>query len=376
MKSIFKMIALFIGGFIVLFVAAIILFVNFRPDFGGKASEEQKKKYLLSGNYKDGKFSNQVPTDMNMDFWTGISVMREFIKGTANDKPESKLPVLKIDSLDIVNRNDTVTRLTWFGHSSFLLEMDGMNILLDPMFGDKPSPHPMLGSARFTEELPIDIDKLPKIDAVIISHDHYDHLDYGSIKKLNNKVQSFYVPLGLASHLERWGVPEDKIHELKWGDEITAGKIKLACAPSRHFSGRRLMDRYSTLWCSWIIFGQQDKIYFSGDSGYGPHFKEIGDKYGPFDLALMECGQYDTRWHEIHMLPEETAQAALDVQAKVMMPIHWGAFKLALHSWTDPVERVSLAAERANIAITTPQIGESIILNENTFPANKWWEGL
>ncbi len=376
MKSIFKMIALFIGGFIVLFVAAILLFVNFRPDFGGKASEEQKKTYLLSGNYKDGKFSNQVPTDMNMDFRTGISVMREFIKGTANDKPESKLPVLKIDSLDIVNRNDTVTRLTWFGHSSFLLEMDGMCVLLDPMFGKKPSPHPMLGSARFTEELPIDIDKLPMIDAVIISHDHYDHLDYGSIKKLKDKVGSFYVPLGLASHLKRWGVAENKIYELQWGDEITAGKIKLVCAPSRHFSGRRLMDRYSTLWCSWIIMGQQDKIYFSGDSGYGPHFKDIGDKFGPFDLALMECGQYDERWHEIHMLPEETAQAALDVQAKLMMPIHWGAFKLALHSWTDPIERVSLAAEKANIAITTPQIGESIILNENTFPTNKWWEGL
>ncbi len=370
------MIGYILAGFIILFVITVFLFVNLRPDFGGRPTQEQKEKYLLSSNYKDGKFFNQLPTMMDMNFRTGISVMREFIKGTANGKPISDLPVLKIDSLEIVNKNENLTRLTWFGHSSFLLEIDGVNILLDPMFGNTPSPHPMLGSPRFTKDLPIEIEKLPGIQIVIISHDHYDHLDYGSIKKLSEKVDAFYVPLGVSAHLEKWGVDENKIHELQWWDEVKAGELTLVCAPSRHFSGRRLMDRFTTLWSSWVILGSNERIYFSGDSGYGPHFKEIGEAYGPFDLALLECGQYDKRWHDIHMLPEETVQAAIDVNAKTMMPIHWGAFKLALHSWTDPVERVSQAAASKNMPITTPRIGEQIILSDGSFPNTNWWKGL
>ena len=376
MRGIVKMIGYIFAGLIILVAFSVFLFVNLQPDFGGKPTKVQKEKYKLSQNYREGKFVNQIPTEMSMDFRTGISVMREFIKGTPQSRPKSSLPVLEIDSIEIANKLDSKSRITWFGHSSFLIEMDGIKLLIDPMFSNTPAPHPALGPSRFTQKMPIEIEKLPWIDAVVISHDHYDHLDYSSIKKLNEKVGSFYVPLGVAPHLIRWGVDKDKIHELEWWDEIKTSSITLICSPSRHFSGRRLMDRFSTLWCSWIILGSSERIYFSGDSGYGPHFKEIGEAYGPFDLALLECGQYDKRWHNIHMLPEETVQAAIDVKAETMMPIHWGAFKLALHSWTDPVDRVSVAAKSRNVSITTPQIGESIIIADSIFPKSKWWIGL
>jgi len=252
--------------------------------------------------------------------------------------------------------------------------MDGKKILLDPMFGDTPAPHPWLGSKRYSDGLPIEIEKLPRIDFVIFSHDHYDHLDYGSIQKLKNKVGHFYVPLGVENHLIAWGVPASAISVLDWWDETNAMGIELICAPARHFSGRGLMDRASTLWCSWIIKGKEQKIYFSGDSGYGPHFKEVGDKHGPFDIALMECGQYNEQWEAIHMMPEQTAQAGVEVQAKMIMPIHWGAFTLALHSWTDPVERVLLEAKELDLPVATPIIGEPIIVGDSLYPKSTWWK--
>lgn len=295
-------------------------------------------------------------------------------QGSISRNPITPPEVQMVDSLDIVNRPSEQCRLTWFGHSAFLLEMDGKKILLDPMFGDTPAPHPWLGSKRYSDGLPIEIEKLPRIDFVIFSHDHYDHLDYGSIQKLKNKVGHFYVPLGVENHLIAWGVPASAISVLDWWDETNAMGIELICAPARHFSGRGLMDRASTLWCSWIIKGKEQKIYFSGDSGYGPHFKEVGDKHGPFDIALMECGQYNEQWEAIHMMPEQTAQAGVEVQAKMIMPIHWGAFTLALHSWTDPVERVLLEAKELDLPVATPIIGEPIIVGDSLYPKSTWWK--
>jgi len=317
---------------------------------------------------------NEVPISLAMGFGKMMSVMKDYISGVPNSAPKSLIPVQKIDSLDIATRPDTVTRITWFGHSAFLLEIEGKNILIDPMFGDTPSPHPWLGRKRFTNGLPIEIEKLPVIDAVIFSHDHYDHLDYGSIQKLKTKVNHFYTPLGLGMHLIEWGVPRETIHELNWWDEIQHEELTFKCAPARHFSGRGLGDRFSTLWASWVITGKDHNIYFSGDSGYAQHFKTIGEKYGPFDFAMMECGQYDQRWSEIHMMPEETAQAAMDLNAKTFMPIHWGAFVLALHTWKDPIERVTKKAAELGIPITTPRIGEPILLQVDEKPHSRWWE--
>jgi L-ascorbate metabolism protein UlaG (beta-lactamase superfamily) len=227
----------------------------------------------------------------------------EFFKNDSSRAPSFELPIVSRDSLELVE-DSIPTRLVWFGHSAFLLQIDGKNILIDPMLGEVPAPNPLLGKKRFFKDLPIEIEKLPQIDLIIISHDHYDHLDYGSIQKLKGKTKQFYVPLGVGAHFERWGVSPDQIHEMEWWEEADVAGLTLAFTPSRHFSGRGPNDRFSTLWGSWVIRGRKDNIYFSGDSGYGPHFKEIGDKYGPFDFAMMECGQYNRRWKEIHMVPE------------------------------------------------------------------------
>jgi L-ascorbate metabolism protein UlaG (beta-lactamase superfamily) len=242
------------------------------------------------------------------------------------------------------------------------------------MFGKVPAPHPTLGNNRFSKELPIEVEKLPLIDAVLISHDHYDHLDYGSIKKLKEKVKMFYTPLGVGAHLHEWGIEKERIVELDWWQETTFDSLIFRCTPAQHFSGRGLNDRANTLWSSWIIQSEHDNIFFSGDSGYGPHFKEIGDKYGPFDFAMMECGQYNELWPEIHMFPEETAQAGIDVQAKLIMPIHWGAFKLGMHPWTEPVERISKKADELGIEMIIPKIGEPIEFYNSSGIKSTWWQ--
>ncbi len=371
--KILKMILITIISLVVIVVIIAAIFINTSPEFGGKHTDERKARYAQADNYKDGKFENLTTTKMEMGFSKFMSVLGDYIKGIPNATPSFDLPVEKIDSTTIVG-NNPVTQLTWFGHSAFLLEIGNKNILIDPMLGPVPAPHPKLGRRRFNEELPIAIEKLPAIDAIIISHDHYDHLDYGSIQKLKEKTNKFYVPMGVGAHLESWGIASGIIHELKWWDEIAHDELKLVFTPSRHFSGRGISDRFSTLWGSWVIQSPTDNIYFSGDSGYDDHFKEIGEKYGPFDFAMMECGQYDQRWDEIHMFPEETAQAAVDVQAKLMMPIHWGSFVLALHSWTDPIERVTKKAEELNMPVATPKIGEPILLDSlNNFPDEQWW---
>lgn len=241
------------------------------------------------------------------------------------------------------------------------------------MFGDASSPFPVFNSKRYSGAFSLEHDELQEIDAIIISHNHYDHLNYKSIMRLKDYAKHFYVPIGVARYLIKWGVSPNKISEHNWWDEITFDNIKLVCAPARHFSGRSMTDKDRSLWCSWLILGQETKVFFSGDSGYAPHFKEIGEKYGPFDLTLMECGQYDTRWSAIHMLPEETVQAHIDVKGELLVPIHWGAFTLALHEWSDPIERVTKEANRLGVNIATPQIGEAITLQSKDYPTAAWW---
>lgn len=362
-----------IGILIGIIVIIAVLFINISPQFGGKATKEQKAIYATSENYIDEKFVNQSEVQLSMSFNDIRKSLVGYFRPLPNTVPKENLPVKKIDSLEIVSHKDD-TRLVWFGHSAFLLQIANKNILIDPMFGEVPAPHPMLGSKRFSNELPIEIDKIPEIDAVLISHDHYDHLDYGSIQKLKGKVKMFYTPLGVGVHLQEWGIEKERIVELDWWQGTTFEGLNFVCTPAQHFSGRGLSDRSKTLWSSWVIQSATDAIFFSGDSGYGDHFKEIGEKYGPFDFAMMECGQYNEMWSDIHMFPEETAQAGIDVKAKTIMPIHWGAFKLAMHSWTDPIERVTQKAKELDINIVTPRIGESIFIKESQFkPQDTWW---
>lgn len=358
---------------VVILVLGYLAFVQFYPSFGGDVSQERKARYQASPQFKDGRFVNVKDVPKEASFGEMLRIARKFFfEKVENGKPDEALPIQKLDSAALAN-NTNETRLFWFGHSAFLLQMQGKNILIDPMFGKVPAPHPWLGGNRFSAELPIAIEELPKIDAVLISHDHYDHLDYDSIKKLKSKLGAYFVPLGVSVHLEAWGINSNQITELDWWQETAFKDIQLACTPAQHFSGRKFSNGQSTLWASWVIKSDSTAIFFSGDSGYGPHFKEIGEKYGPFDFAMMECGQYNTMWPDIHMFPEETAQAGVDVKARAMMPIHWGAFKLALHSWTDPIERVSQKAKVLNIPLVTPEIGEPVAIDLLPKPDSVWW---
>jgi len=363
-----------IGVFILVCILITVLFINYYPSFGGDLTKELETTYAKSSNFKRGKFVNTkegVPEKMS--FGKMLSISRKFFfSKTPNGVPKSDITVKKVAAKAVADYTGEA-RLLWFGHSAFLLQMESKNILIDPMFGKVAAPHEWLGSNRFNAKIPIAIEKMPAIDAVLISHDHYDHLDYTSILKMAGKVKRFYVPLGVGVHLNAWGIQADRIVELDWWEETQLDGIRFVCTPAQHFSGRKFSNGQSTLWGSWVINSEDHKLFFSGDSGYGTHFSAIGEAYGPFDLALMECGQYNEMWPDIHMFPEETVQAGLDVKAKKILPIHWGGFKLALHSWTDPVERVTKKGRELGLPILTPQIGEFIALKGQT-PTTFWWE--
>ncbi|WP_256867518.1 MBL fold metallo-hydrolase [Winogradskyella forsetii] len=374
LKTIVKKVMIIALILIGVLIIAYFAFTNFYPSFGGDDSKEQQLTYQKSEQFKNGKFNNINPVPKDLSFSETVKLMYTFFTTKVpNGRPNKDLKAHKIDATNIAEYEGKA-RLFWFGHSSFLLQIDKKTILIDPMFGQVAAPHPWLGANRFNKEFPIEIEKLPKIDAVIFSHDHYDHLEYESVLKIKDKTSQFFVPLGLGSHLEAWDVPKDKINELDWWQDIMFETLTLVCTPAQHFSDRKFNTRQSTLWCSWVIQSETENLFFSGDSGYASHFTEIGKKYGPFDLALMECGQYNEMWSDIHMMPEETAQAGIDVKAKKIMPIHWAGFKLALHEWTDPIDRVIVKANELNLEVISPQIGQEIIVGDSINTYTNWWE--
>lgn len=355
-----------------LFILIVSFLLRTLPVFGGKPTENWINTYKQSKQWKDDQFQYYIPTSLNLAFWKIPGLIYKQFTGLETRRPSKNIEVLKDQWIPSKNTS-SAAKILWFGHSTFIIEIVGKTILVDPMFGQVPAPHPRLGNPRFNKFMPIDPDQLPEIDIVFMSHDHYDHLDYGSILKIKHKVKQFIVPLGVKRHFIRWGIPDDKLIEMDWWQDKTIDGLQLVCAPARHFSGRGIGDRAKSLWCSWILKSGKENIFFSGDSGYGPHFKDIGDRYGPFDFAMLECGQYYKDWSLIHMLPEEGVQAGIDLKAKVIMPIHWGAFTLAFHSWTEPVERMLIKAKELNVEVTTPRIGELIIVNEN-YPKDQWWK--
>ena len=357
-------------------IIAYLAFTNLYPSFGGNASKEEQLVYQQSEQFKNGKFNNTNPVPKDLGFSETIKLAYIFFTTKVpNGRPTEDLKPHTIDSINVADYKGAA-RLVWFGHSSFLLQIDGKTLLIDPMFGKVAAPHPLLGGNRFNEKFPLEIEKLPQIDAVIFSHDHYDHLVYDSVLKIKDKTNHFYVPLGVGVHLEAWGVPKANITEMDWWQETQFETLTLVCTPAQHFSGRNFNNRQSTLWSSWVIQSKSENIFFSGDSGYAQHFKAIGEKYGPFDLALMECGQYNEMWSDIHMMPEETAQAGIDVKAKKIIPIHWAGFKLALHEWTDPITRVQVKADELNLEVITPQIGQEIIVKDSINTYSNWWKNL
>jgi L-ascorbate metabolism protein UlaG (beta-lactamase superfamily) len=370
MSKFFKVLGLLIVGLVVAGVA----FAQLSPQLGGTPTPARQQEYTRSGHYQDGKFQNLVPTTTMTSGGTFKALRRMLFSSVPNERPAGPLPTQKLDSLSITQKTADLVRVTWFGHSASLVEIAGKNILLDPMLSVKMGPLSWVTPKRYNPALAITAEQLPPIEAVLISHDHYDHLDYESIRKLKDKVQHFYVPLGVGAHLLAWGVAPAKVTELDWGDSVKVPGLTITSTPSRHFSGRGLTNRNSTSWSSWVIRSATKRIFYTGDGGYGPHFKAIGEQYGPFDLALVECGQYDQQWAQIHMVPEQSVQAAVDVRAHVMLPVHWGAFTEAHHTWNEPVKRAWAEAARQHVTITTPELGQPVTLNVGALPQQKWWE--
>lgn len=373
--KVLKWIGLGVLSLILIVVIIGALFLNLSPQFGGEATDEQKVSYASTGHYTDGIFTNEEEIIMQTDCHSISKMIGEVFEPDPRIAPKTNIEVVSFDLNTIGNTPDSSCRITWLGHSSFLIEMEEKVILLDPVFGQYAAPHSLLGRKRYNSEMPFALEQLKKVDAVIISHDHYDHLDYPSIKTLISKTEHFFVPLGVDNHLRAWGANEAQMHALDWWEESELGAINIALTPSRHMSGRAMGDQSATLWGSWVLTGPHQNLFFSGDGGYGKHFKAIGEEYGPFDIGLMECGQYNKLWANVHMMPEETPQAGLDVQAKLIIPIHWGSFTLAAHSWTDPVERVTKAAQALGLPVATPQIGESVIV-PGAWPEGRWWEAV
>jgi len=334
----------------------------------------RKQRLQQSPNFKDGKFRNLIETPMlapDASYW---KIMMERLKSNAQTTPKKPLPSIKSDLK--AESNPAKVQLTWLGHSTLFLQMNGKNILIDPVLSNRTSPFQFMGPKNFAGTNIYKSEDFPELDILLISHDHFDHLDKKTVVDLAQKVKHFYVPLGVGKLLTDWKIPTQKITELDWWDEIQITEdLLLAATPARHFSGRGLTNRNETLWTSYVVKSQTHTIYLGADSGYGPHFKQIGQKYGPFDLTTLECGQYNAAWPNIHMMPEETAQAHLDLNGKVLLPIHWSKFSLALHSWTEPIDRLLKETNKHNIPVATPLIGEQLILG-NPVVENHWWQEL
>ncbi len=356
-------------------VIFVVIFFNTAPQIGDVATGKRLEEVESSPQYKEGKFHNSVLTKTDFSFAKTIKIMYQMVTNTQGREPKGKIKTQAFDPEKWTIRNEDEIMLSWFGHSSVLIKIDGRTILADPVFGDRASMFSFMGPKKFDYSHHMDVSLLPEIDLVIISHDHYDHLDYPTIIQLKDKVKLFYVPLGVASHLESWGVPTENIRTFDWWDEQKLDEnVKLTFTPTRHFSGRGLTDNFKTLWGSWVIEGSSQRMFFSGDSGYFPGFKEIGEKFGEFDLALIECGAYNKEsWPDIHMLPEQSVQAVIDVNAKIGMPIHWGKFNLALHPWKDPIQRFNHEARSNNLQTHTPLIGAVMMIPSETSPQN-WWD--
>ena len=375
MRKFFRPAGKVLASLLVLLLLAGTAFSQLSPQLGGTPTKADRQAYARSGHYREGKFFNLQPTQL-MTGGSQLGALGHMLFGKSPQaNPPGPLPMRYLDSLSLTRKVPGLVRVTWFGHSASLVEMAGHKVLLDPMLSIKMGPVPGVAPVRYNPRVPITAAQLPYIDAVLISHDHYDHLDYQTIRTLKDKVGVFCVPLGVGAHLRRWGVAETHIRELNWGDSVQLAGLTLISQPTRHFSGRGLTNRDATSWSSWVLKTADKRLFYSGDGGYGPHFQAIGARYGPFDLALMECGQYNEQWAQIHMQPEQSVQAALDVRARAMLPVHWGAFTESLHAWNEPVKRAAAEAARRHLPLTTPELGQPVRLDTGEpLPQARWWE--
>lgn len=336
--------------------------------FGKHPGGERLQRIKNSPHYTDGSFRNIEKTSVNPDDVSMFKILKKMIFRPSSVRPSGEIPNLRSN---LHNLDPTKPVLVWFGHSSYFLQIYGYKILVDPVFSGNASPFRFFGKA-FNGADHYKAEDIPPIDLLILTHDHYDHLDFSSISKLKAKVSTIVTSLGVGAHLETWGVKKDKIIELDWWEDHKVGSIlKITATPSRHFSGRSI-KRAQTLWSSFVLKIADMKIFIGGDSGYDGTFSKIGSKYGPFDLAFLECGQFGKYWPQIHMFPEETVQAAIDLGAQKVIPVHWGKFVLSYHPWDQSIKRFIMAAEAVGVSYLVPRIGEGVYLQEQ-YKQEAWW---
>ena len=363
---------------IIILIIVVYLFMK-TSAFGALPSGKSLEKVKASKNYVDGEFKNKESTELLTNTKkTPIKRLLEFAfeKDPEGTVPDSELPSIKTD-LKSLEPNEDV--MVWFGHSSLFIQIAEKKILVDPVFSKYASPVPFTNKA-FDGTNIYDVDDLPEIDILLITHDHYDHLDYPTIKKLKDKVNKVIVPLGVDAHLLRWDFDKDKITTVDWDDEVTIDdNLKIYALESRHFSGRSFSNRNQSLWVAYLIEEKLEdkdyKLFLSGDGGYSGRFKEFKERFGKIDFAAMESGQYNKEWALIHSSPEDVVMASQDMEVENLFPIHNSKFKLSNHTWDDPLKRLDKLTENTNLKLLTPMIGEKIYLHkENSF--TKWWENL
>jgi L-ascorbate metabolism protein UlaG (beta-lactamase superfamily) len=355
---------------IVVIVVVIAVLYMRSPKFGAKAAGKRLEKIQSSPNYKGGSFVNRTYTPSLTEGYSMTKVMFDFFfrKGP-RAKPKGLIPSVHTD-LKNLPKGDW---LVWFGHSSYFFQTDGLKFLVDPVFSGNASPIP--GSTKSFKGTDVyAVDDLPEIDFLFISHDHYDHLDYETVTKLKDKVKKAICGLGVGAHLERWGFKAEDIIEMDWDTDIALQPgVKIYGLTARHFSGRTF-KRDQTLWMSFLLQTRTRKIFIGGDSGYGDHFKKIGERFGPIDLAIIENGQYNEAWKAIHCLPGENLQAAIDLKAKRMMPVHSSKFDIALHDWDEPLKEIVRLDQKIGLPPVTPKIGEPVNLNDSSQVFTQWWK--
>jgi L-ascorbate metabolism protein UlaG (beta-lactamase superfamily) len=322
-----------------------------------------------------GLFHNTLPEAVT-NAWALLPVLRALLTRGPEGRPAGPVPLLADAPPDVAG----ALAVTWYGHSSVLLEVDGHRVLADPVWGDRISPSPVFGPRRL-HPTPVPLPALPPVVAVLISHDHYDHLDLPTVRALLDAGEApFVVPLGVGAHLRRWGVPEARVVELDWGGSTTVGPLTVTCTEARHFSGRNLR-RNTTLWSSWVVAGPRNRVFFGGDTGYGPAFADIGRRHGPFDLTVLPIGAYSDRWPLIHLDPEQAVAAHGDLQGGspaghgVLLPVHWATFNLGFHPWGEPIRRLLAAAGRAGVRVALPRPGGRVDAT-GSLPSTHWWSGL
>lgn len=365
---------------LLLVLAGIIALVSLAanigfPSFGGDVTGIRYERVRLSLHQVEGKFRNTVvqSTAEIGDYWNYVV---EQATGDQIRTPVGAIPVIPVDTEKFKTKAEEGLRAIWLGHASVYIELDGYRLLVDPVLSDYASPVDGIGPKRFHSS-PIKIQDLPNIDAVMISHDHYDHLDMKTVQYLARNGSVFYVPLGIGAHLDEWNVPQKQIIELDWWEKAAMGNLKIVSTPARHYSGRELFDYKETFWSSWSVIGPKHRLFYSGDTGYSDHFKEIGSKLGPFDLGIIKVGAYGPgdSWIDIHMEPEQAVQSFVDIKGKRMLPVHWATFNMAFHHWKEPIRRALVAAEKLDVELVTPRIGEIVSSSEH-FVSLPWWESV